>query len=120
MENKIFKLSDIEAGYLLVVKHPFGTTFNMTVLPSRSSELACCYPDGEWWPLDNFDKRTLILNGRDGEFPIVEIYGKTCNRLLLSNSTEKRELLWSRPEEPKKMTVKEICEALGYEVEIVK
>lgn len=32
---------------------------------------------------------------------------------------ENRPLLWKRSE-PKKMTVKEICETLGYDVEIVK
>lgn len=51
---------------------------------------------------------------------IMAVYGRPeVSYLCFSFSLVSRSLLWKRSE-PKKMTVKEICEALGYDVEIVK
>lgn len=53
---------------------------------------------------------------------VMEVYGFSeygYKSLDSSNPEKCRTLLWKRSE-PKKMTVKEICEALGYDVEIVK
>lgn len=121
MESKIFNRGDIKAGYLLVVKDTgTGEQYNMTVLPSLSNaepgNMGCCCPGINWWPLSEFSEHTLVY----GEHKIIEIYDHTSNMRLLDNSTENRKLLWARPAEVKKMTVKEICEALGYDVEIVK
>lgn len=117
MKNKIFNRDAIKAGHLLVVERTdTGEKFNMTVLPSNHTGALGCCGDDRWWNLRAFDRDTLEYTGNK----IVEIYGYTANKHLLDNSTEDRELLWSRPVEPKKMTVEEICDALGYEVEIVK
>lgn len=118
-----FDLSQIKAGYLLVVedleKHE---TFTMTVVPTRYGEpdtLGCCCPAKHWWPLSQFGKDTLICKSLTTRYAIQRVYGPTCNQALLDNSIADRELLWER-KEPKKMTVAEICKALGYDVEIVK
>lgn len=117
-----FDLSQIKAGYLLVVERTkTGEKFNMTVVDADLGAmcgLACCSPgvaSRHYWPLCRFDANTLSYWGDD----IVAVYGLTHPKFLLDNSTEHRELLWER-KEPKKMTVAEICKALGYDVEIVK
>lgn len=116
MKSKIFNRDDIKAGYLLVVKNTdSGEVFNMTVVPNQAG-LGCC-GSAHWWPLSFFGFNTLACNFPGYE--IIKVYGPTCNKYLLSNTTEDRELLWTR-RKVKKMTVEEICDALGYDVEIVK
>lgn len=116
MKSKIFNRDDIKAGYLLVVKNTVtGEQYTMTVLPSTTG-LGCCCPGVNWCSLTTFSEHTLASEGHK----IIEIYDRTSNMRLLDNSTEKRELLWARSAEVKKMTIEEICDALGYDVEIVK
>lgn len=127
---KKFDLSQIKEGYLLVVKDTsepelISMTVSVGYVSPGSEEtgLACCCPGKQWWPLKKFDQ-----DGKwayfEGSAEIMAIYGPTIPRLLLDNSIAERELLWERkaPQEkgPKKMTVSEVCEALGYDVEIVK
>lgn len=117
MESKIFTRDDIKAGYLLVVKDDDGAKYNMTVIPNASGVLGCCSREpGNWWPLSEFDMHDLVYE----DSQIIQVYGRTSNSRLLNNSVLGRKLLWKRYEEPKKMTVAEICAALGYDVEIVK
>ena len=123
MKDKIFNRDDIKAGYLLVVKDKeTGEQFNMTVVPGnrfnfgKDGDLGCCFPSRHWWPLENFDRADLT----NGDYQVIEVYGHTNNRMLLDNSTEDRDLIWKREKDVKKMTLAEICEALGYDVEVVK
>lgn len=119
-----FDLSQIKAGYLLVVKdtnraQPYNMTVSVgTVNPFIGQEgLVCCCPGREWWPLKRFNAEgKLVYPG--GEAKIMAIYAPTTPKLLLANSTEDRRLLWKR--EPEKMTTAEVSQALGYDVEIVK
>jgi hypothetical protein len=110
---------EIKDGYLLVVKSS-GEVHNMTVANDKDDELGCFTPNEDftrgvhYWPVECFDEK-----GEYNSHKIIAIYGRTTNRYLLSNSTTERELLWEL-KEPKKMTVAEICKALGFEVEIVK
>lgn len=118
----IYPLNEIKAGYLLVVENErTGKSWNMTVLPGNrgyfEEELACTDREGgDYWPIEYFNNKTLTT---PTGIRIKAIYGVTSNRFLLDCSTDERDLLWTR-EEAKKMTVKEICDALGYDVEIVK
>ena len=118
MESKIFTRDDIKAGYLLVVKDDGDEAeYNMTVIPNNFEELCCCSLEpAHWWPLYQFDMHNLVYE----DCQIIKVYGCTNNYCLLANSTVDRDLLWERPKGPKKMTVAEICAALGYDVEIVK
>lgn len=106
---------EIKDGYLLVVKTR-GKIHNMTVgnCCINSMGLGCVTPGEHYWPVDKFNADGVYM-----ESQILAIYGRTYNCCLLDNSTKDRELLWER-KETKKMTVSEICEALGYDVEIVK
>jgi hypothetical protein len=111
---KKFKDIKIKAGYLLVVETS-GERHNMTVIPDRDDDLGCSTPPQKhWWPIYKFDE-----NGKYFDSQVVAIYGRTTCARLLDNSLEFRELLWER-KGPKKMTVAEICNELGYEVEITK
>lgn len=125
MKNKnIFPLEDIKAGYLLVVKDKKSNAkFNMTVLNGKNYmtpvdnniQLACVSLDGAYyWPLYKFNSNLEYI-----DIIIEKVYGCTINSQLLKCSTDNRTLLWER-KEPKKMTVQEVCDALGYDVEIVK
>lgn len=119
----IYPLNEIKAGYLLVVENErTGKSCNMTVLPGNrgyfEGELACTDREGgDYWPIECFNNKTLTTSTG---IRIKAIYGVTCNSFLLACSTDERDLLWTREEEAQKMTVKEICDALGYDVEIVK
>jgi hypothetical protein len=129
--NKImFKLNDIKAGYLIKVRVKTDNSDEivyMTVVPgcggkSHEGELACCGGDKHqhYWPMRMFDEN-LVFESPGDVTTVLAVYGYTMNRFLLDSSPEKRALLWERKaDEPKKMTVAEICKALGYDVEIVK
>lgn len=124
-EPVTFSRDDIKAGYLLEVEDGRdGTTFYMTVVPSARVDavLGCCCPDKHWWPLSCFDEDTLVYRGPAFTATILRVYGRTNNRLLLANTPANRKLLWEREKKPEavKMTVAEISEKLGYDVEIVK
>lgn len=145
MKNEIFKLSDIKAGYLLHIKDlEDERDFFATVMPVVGHEmpsfakllfhmtdvddgdLAVCSKEGDYDMLKDFDDDLLLDYA---EWRIDAVYGLTTPKFLLDCSTEDRELLWEREdvaedeegEKPVvKMTVAEICDALGYEVEVVK
>jgi hypothetical protein len=107
---------EIKDGYLLVVETG-AKTHNMTVISDSRDLLGCVTPGQDWWDVACFDKNGVFSDSR-----IVAIYGRTDNRFLLDNSTNNRKLLWKREEKPAavKMTVAQICEKLGFEVEIIK
>ena len=90
--EKLFPLEEIKAGYLLCVKNDDGRCYNMTVVPSNYGGLGCCNPKhSDYWPLSEFDHSLRYVDSL-----IVAVYGPACNADLLKNSTEDRELLWSR------------------------
>lgn len=103
---------EIKDGYLLVVKTG-DETHNMTVVRYYDDDLGCVTPHKHWWPADCFDEHGVYVDSE-----VIAIYGRAAIRCSLDNSTEDRKLLWKH-KEPKKMTIAEISEALGYDVEIV-
>lgn len=107
------KKSDLKVGY--VVKLRNGNL--CMILPNSYDELCLSGPD-DWKPVSEFwDDLTNRLNSAKD---IIEVYGRShSNHHAHVVSECSRDLLWQRSE-AKKMTVKEICDALGYEVEIVK
>ena len=106
---KMFKLSDIKAGYLLVVEDG-NKRYNMTVVPNENDALGCCcLEEGQWFPLGCFDKNLKYFG-----VEVMSVYGRTFNAGLLSNQTSGRKLLWTRPV---RLTHKEIEERLGFKFE---
>ena len=88
---KMYPLEEIKAGYLLKVRDDDGAEYFMTVVPGSGGELACCSPGKHWWPLHRFGSELCY-----GDSCVLAVYGYTCNSAILANSTEDRELLWSR------------------------
>lgn len=117
-DMKFFPVDEIKAGYLLEVKDG-GGVYNMTVVPNSRGTLGCVSrsdaDDYNWWSVDQFTKNLTYADAK-----ILRVYGPTVNSDLLLCSTKNRELLWERKDEPKKMTVAEVCKELGYDIEIVK
>lgn len=109
----MFKLSDIKAGYLLVVTDEYGC-YNMTVIHNDEGSLGCCCREkGRYWPLSRFGEELDYLGTK-----VLLIYGRTSNSRLMSNETVGRKLLWKRSE-PICLTHKEIEERLGFKFEYV-
>lgn len=107
--------ADLKPGY--VVKNRDETYY--VVLPVGGGRLAFTRSGG-WDPLDNYQED--LTSGVCTELDVMEVYGfAECTTRALNPDPvcSERPLLWKR-REVKKMTVKEICEALGYDVEIVK
>lgn len=109
---------DLKPGY--VVKARNGKlllvaegTFGMCLVDRH----LCAYSARYWMP--DLRQCSPFIDSRN-PFDIMEVYGLSATPSeVLCVCTDSRELLWKRSE-PKKITVKEICEALGYDVEIVK
>ena len=130
--KKTFTREDIQAGY--VVRLRKGET--RIVLPAgRNGTLIAVNRDHEWdyvshWTSD-LRARVYVLDGLSprledskvvSEYDIVAVYGFVTNPNDYGDTTRvskhNRPVLWERVD-PKKMTVSEIAEALGYPVEIV-
>lgn len=113
--------SDLKAGYAVVTRDGHAGI----IINTGHTELSIAYLDPSyrngWDPVNCYlDDLTwgVLPCGND----ICEVFGYPgWNGALLAEHSicEHRNLLWKR-KEPKKMTVAEVCEALGYDVEIVK
>lgn len=68
--------------------------------------------------LSSYDDNLLILSGNE-HYAINKIYRPKYDCSVMSNNLNDYDLIWER-KEIKEMTMKEICEALGYEVKIKK
>lgn len=90
----------------------------MVKKPDRDSASVCIANASGW---DSAECKSDVLYD---SIVRVEVYGyATSGVSAVTRSTEGRELLWTWERDkpaPKKMTVKEVCEALGYDVQIVK
>lgn len=107
------KKSDLKVGYVVKLRNG-----NLCMLLPNSDDELCLSGPSDWKPVSEFreDLTSRLNTNKD----IMEVYGRSSsNRHAFFVSTDKRARLWQRSE-AKKMTVKEICDALGYEVEIVK
>ena len=60
-----------------------------------------------------------LIHGISQDLDIVQIYRPRCDSNVMSTDLYDYYLVWKR-KEVKEMTMKEICEALGYEVKIKK
>ena len=70
-----------------------------------------------WNPLDNY-KEDLTEKHNFAKLDIVEIYRGYCGNIDLMFKVTPEKRIWDR-EIPKKVTMKEVCEKFGYEIEIV-
>lgn len=115
MKNKQFTKADLKVGY--VVETATGEMF--MVMPNSSCDLGLVDKTGSCIYIGGYTNSLVDPTPDFGsDQTIVAVYGYSRYHMhSLEISTRGRELLWKRPE-PKKMTVAEISEALGYPVEI--
>lgn len=109
--NEMFKKEDIKVDYLLEISNE-AEKFLTRVCYDNYGALGVA-SDGFSLDLGDFDD-TL----RFGWYKVTKIYGRSPRWAVHELTAEFRNLLWER-EESKKMTLAEVCEELGYKVEIV-
>lgn len=115
-----FTLNDIKAGMLVVVKHyDSGNTFMSQVYDTTHG--LCVSTEKYWFPLSSLSvKGSLSVKDlKDGYREIVEVWD-ICSSTADAHRIETihRNLLWKR-REPVKLTIKQIENLLGYEIEVV-
>lgn len=113
VEDKIMTKKNLKDGYVVEILNDEGETILCGIYHNKDDELAI---SGEhtWYPVKRLDD-SLEYRGDK----IMKIYGRSNNKASYKVSAEGRGLIWERVE-PRKMTVAEIEEALGYPVEVVK
>lgn len=113
-----FTIKDIKSGYIVKLRN--GDLF--MAMRAGDFEKIFCNDIGSYYLASGYNEKTLKRLARyDNEHDIVEVYGlveKGYYHKANNLSIYHRPLLWKRSE-PVKMTVEEINEKLGYEVEIV-
>ena len=139
MKKNILKKEDLKSGYVVKLRNG---ELRMVMRAGNFTKILVNPMTQEWDYMSAWsdalksNRRTKKLNTqtygvqglisfqqvRDESFDIIEVYGLLCSTKeygeALTCATEHRKLLWKRSE-PKKMTVAEISEKLGFEVEIV-
>lgn len=117
-DMKFFPVNEIKDGYLLEIEED-GRTYYAITAHNEDGKLGWCSEGSKDYCYVHRFTETLVHRSND-HLKIRKIYGRTVNRFLFNFSPEHRELLWERKDEPKKMTVAEVCKELGYDIEIVK
>lgn len=117
-DMKFFPVDEIKDGYLLEIEED-GKTYYAITAHNDDGELGWCSKGSKDYCYVYRFTETLVHRSSE-HIKIRKIYGRASNRFLFNFSPEHRELLWERKDEPKKMTVAEVCKELGYDIEIVK
>lgn len=117
-DMKFFPVDEIKDGYLLEIEED-GKTYYAITAHNDDGKLGWCSEDSKDYCYVHRFTETLVHRSNE-DIKIRKIYGRAANRYLFDFSPEPRELLWERKDEPKKMTVAEVCKELGYDIEIVK
>lgn len=131
--NKIIDRNEIHSGF--VIKLRSGHT--LTIMRAGNFAKIACSEKGPWTYLSNWDDklRTKFASyydrGHDpymyfvpasSEYDIMEVYGliegtdNYCG--ALSNCIANRPLIWKRSD-PVKMTIRQVEDVLGHEVELI-
>lgn len=107
--------SKLKPGYICLLRN--GSY--LMVLPTENCGM-CLTGLDTWAPLDAWNSDLLRQYFIDRDLDVMKIFGYASYPMAARDfSSAGRGLIWER-KETKKMTVKEICDALGYEVHIVK
>lgn len=107
-----FTKAELKPGYLVERKDG-----KLKMVMPTSTGLVLTEKDGVWFSLDSYEDNLNLKTNED--WSINKVYGLThFAQKTLKFETVDRDLLWERKEK-KKMTVAEIEQELGYEVEII-
>lgn len=130
--NKTFTKDDLQMGYIVRLRngefravHPAGKTGTFILIGHDKWDYLNCWDHHLYSIRQRFAKGCPVsaeTASRAKGMDIVAVYGYvygTENYLGAGYiDSDHRPLLWAR-EEPKKMTLAEVCEKLGYPIELV-
>lgn len=107
-ELKTGMVLELQNGNLMMV-------FKDAMPAEHCSEVSHAAGPDDWWALESFS-----ADGMYGNSVISKIY-RPATRSAYGQPLDEMDkvLIWEREKEPKKMTVAEVADALGYKVEIV-
>lgn len=128
-KKKQFHRDELKSGFVVKLRNG---EYRMVMRVGQFTKVLINPSNNEWEYLNTWDdnlKRAYVTNWpykstaqSDPPSDIVEVYGlvqgTTAYGMALTCHTYNRKMLWKRSE-PKKMTLEEISEKLGYEIEIV-
>lgn len=112
--EKNFTRNDIKAGMLVVIKDYDSGEIYMSQIYDTKYGL-CVSTESYWFPLSTLSVKDL----KDDYKEIIEVWDicLTTARAYTINTTD-RKILWKR-REPVKLTIRQIENILGYEIEVV-
>ena len=120
------ELKDLKTGMRFITRNKGEYIVLKDVITPRTDEGKIdMYVDisGGWLASYNYNDDLTTKSGNK-EFDIIEVYAQNDGRyidggVLKENALVYMDKIWERKEK-RKMTVSEICEELGYDIEIVK
>ena len=120
------KLKDLKTGMRIILRDGSEAVVLKDVITPHKSEGKqdmYVYIDGGWMSSSRYND-DLTIKGENKEFDIVKVYAQNNGEYIDASVLDKNALkymdkIWERKEKIK-MTVSEICEELGYDIEIVK
>lgn len=121
------KLKDLKTGMRIILRDGQEYIVLKNVITPCTSEkevdMYIC-TDGGWMSSISYNDDLTAKNREYKKFDIIKVYAQNNGeyidaRVLDKNALVYMDKIWERKEK-KKMTVSEICEELGYDVEIVK
>lgn len=119
------ELKDLKTGMRIILRNEQEYIVLKDVITpyDNGKEDMYIFVDGGWMSSNSYnDDLTCKSNNKD--FDIMKVYAQNSGNyingdVLQKNEIKKMNLIWERKEK-RKMTVSEICEELGYDIEIVK
>lgn len=119
------KLKDLKTGMRIILRNggEYIVLENVITPYDEGKEDMYILVDGGWMSSNSYND-DLTCKGNSREYDIMEVYAQNNGNflsgdVLQKNAIKNMNLIWKR-EEKRKMTVSEICEELGYDIEIIK
>lgn len=120
------ELKDLKTGMRIILRDGGEAVVLKDVITPYKSEGKqdmYVYINGGWMSSSSYND-DLTAKGENREFDIMKVYAQNNGeyidaRVLDKNALKHMDKIWERKEK-RKMTVSEICEELGYDIEIVK
>lgn len=110
-------IPEIKSGYIVEINHDCESEQPHLCMVVNTKRGLTISGEGYWNDLSDFNEK-LIYEGFDRRINKIydrSPYNSNCHKIEVHS----RKLLWERPT-TKKMTIQEIINELGYNVEIVK
>ena len=122
------KLKDLKTGMRIILRNGDELiVLKEVVTPCIDEGVVDMYISTKtgWLLSTSYNDDLTMKNRENKEFDIMQVYAENYGeyvsaRVLKDDAIENMDKIWDRKEEKRKMTVSQICEKLGYDIEIVK